>query len=99
MAWCGGSVRPRTSTARPGRTDHASSAVCRLTCSNGASSLVTTDSAAPHAPKEAAAEGSDLAPFLAVGGVKPVEEGTELGGELACIRLGRVVRHTARLTT
>ena len=49
--------------------------------------------------EEAADQGRDLAPFLAVGGVNPVEEGTELGGELSCIRLGRVVRHTARLTT
>jgi len=40
-----------------------------------------------------------MLPFLAVGGMDPVEEGTELGGELACFRLGRVVRHTARLTT
>ena len=52
MTWCGGSVRPRTSTVRPGRTDHASNAVCRLTCSNGASSLVTTDWAAPSGPRK-----------------------------------------------
>ena len=52
MAWCGGSVRPRTSTVRPGLTDHASSAACRLTCSNGASSLVTTEWATPSRPRK-----------------------------------------------
>ena len=43
---------PRTATARPAPADHASTAVCRLTCSNAGSSRVTTECCEPSRPRK-----------------------------------------------
>lgn len=46
-----GAIAAWTSTVRPARADQASMAVCRLTCSNGGRSRVTTECSMPSAPR------------------------------------------------
>ena len=95
MLWCGGSRMPCTSTARPGRADHASSAVCRLTCSNSRQLAADHGVVRAAGAEEAGDEGGGLVALALIGRlVHPLDEPAEGRRELACLRLWRVVRHT-----
>src|ERR1039457_7118037 len=89
---------PRTSTVRPARADHASTAVCRVTCSNGGSAPQHAPQrvlARPPGLRKIAHQRRNLIAFPGAGGrrMDPVQETAERRCELAGLMVWRLIGH------